>query len=39
MDFSRPRKPTDNAFAEAFDGRVRAELLNANLSVTEARAK
>lgn len=29
LDFSRPGKPTDNAFAEAFNGRVRAECLNA----------
>lgn len=27
MDFSRPGKPTDNACAEAFNSRVRAELL------------
>jgi putative transposase len=41
LDFSRPGKPTDNAFAEAFNSRVRAELLNANwfLSLSEARAK
>eukprot|EP01035_Chromulina_nebulosa_P022321 gene22321-28906_t len=29
LDFSRPGKPTDNAFAESFNGRVRAECLNA----------
>jgi putative transposase len=28
IDFSRPGKPTDNAFAESFNGRVRQELLN-----------
>lgn len=41
MDFSRPGKPTDNAFAEAFNSRVRAELLSANwfLSLADARTK
>ncbi len=29
LDFSRPGKPTDNAFIEAFNGRFRAECLNA----------
>ena len=28
IDFSRPGKPTDNAFIESFNGRVRQELLN-----------
>ncbi|WP_405230064.1 integrase core domain-containing protein [Lentisalinibacter sediminis] len=28
LDFSRPGKPTDNAFAEAFNARVRQECLN-----------
>ena len=28
LDFSRPGKPTDNAFVEAFNGRFRAECLN-----------
>lgn len=34
-------KPTDNAFAESFNGRVRAECLNANwfLSLADARFK
>jgi putative transposase len=41
LDFSRPGKPTDNAFAEAFNGRVRAECLNAYwfLSLDDARVK
>jgi putative transposase len=30
IDFSRPGKPTDNAFIEAFNGRLRAECLNAS---------
>lgn len=30
LDFSRPGTPTDNAFIEAFDGRFRAECLNAH---------
>ncbi|MFK4495938.1 transposase InsO family protein [Bradyrhizobium japonicum] len=30
LDFSRPGKPTDNAFNEAFNGRFRAECLNAH---------
>lgn len=28
IDFSRPGKPTDNAFIESFNGSVRRELLN-----------
>ncbi len=28
MDFSRPGKPTDNAYIESFNGRVRQECLN-----------
>jgi putative transposase len=41
LDFSRPGKPTDNAFAESFNGKVRAECLNANwfLSLDDARLK
>jgi putative transposase len=41
LDFSRPGKPTDNAFAESFNGKVRAECLNANwfLSLEDARLK
>jgi len=29
LDFSRPGKPTDNAFIESFNGRFRVECLNA----------
>jgi putative transposase len=41
LDFSRPGKPTDNAFVESFNGRLRDECLNAHwfLSIAEARAK
>ena len=41
LDFSRPSKPTDNAFVESFYGKFRTECLNANwfLSLDEARAK
>ncbi|MFK4496030.1 putative transposase [Bradyrhizobium japonicum] len=41
LDFSRPGKPTDNAFIEAFNGRFRAECLNAHwfLSLADARQK
>lgn len=41
LDFSRPGKPTDNAFAEAFNGRLRAECLNAQwfLRLADAREK
>jgi putative transposase len=41
LDFSRPGKPTDNAFIEAFNGRLRAECLNTHwfLSVVDAREK
>ena len=37
----RPRKPTDNAFVESFNGRLRDECLNAHwfLSLADARAK
>ena len=40
-DFSRPGKPTDNAFIEAFNGRLRAERLNAHwfLPLADAREK
>jgi putative transposase len=41
LDFSRPGKPTDNAFAESFNGKVRAECLNTAwfLSLDDARSK
>jgi len=41
LDFSRPGKPTDNAFIESFDGKFRAECLNAHwfMSLDDARAK
>ena len=38
LDFSRPGKPTVNAFFEAFDGRFRAECLNAYRFLTLADA-
>ena len=31
LDFSRPGKPTDNAFIESFNGRFRQECLNEEL--------
>ena len=38
LDFSRPGKPTDNAYIESFNGKFRSECLNANwfLSLDEA---
>ena len=41
LDFSRPGKPTDNAFIESFNGRFRQECLNENwfLSLEDAREK
>jgi len=41
QDFSRPGKPTDNAYIEAFNGRFRAECLNAHwfLSLADAQKK
>jgi putative transposase len=41
LDFSRPGKPTDNAFIESFNGRFREECLIANwfLSLEDARHK
>jgi putative transposase len=38
LDFSRPGKPTDNACIEAFNGRFRAERLNAHWFLTLADA-
>jgi putative transposase len=39
LDFSRPGKPTDNAFIESFNGRLRQECLNQNwfVSLDDAR--
>jgi putative transposase len=41
IDFSRPGKPTDNAYVESFNGRLRAECLNASwfLSLADARER
>lgn len=41
LAFSRPGKPTDNAFVESFNGCLRDECLNAHgfLSLADARAK
>jgi len=41
LDFSRPGKPTDNAFVESFNGKFRAECLNTSwfLSLQDARSK
>ncbi len=41
LDFSRPGKPTDNAFIESFNGRFRAECLNQHwfMSLADAREK
>jgi putative transposase len=39
LDFSRPGKPTDNAFCESFNGRVRAEFLNPSYFETLAQAR
>jgi len=41
LAFSRPGKPTDNAFIEAFNGRLRQECLNQHwfLSLADARGK
>jgi putative transposase len=38
LDFSRPGKPTDNAFIESFNGKFRTECLNENwfLSLADA---
>ena len=34
LDFSRPGKPTDNAYIESFNRRVRSECLNENWFLT-----
>ena len=39
LDFSRPGTPTDNAFIEAFNARVRAECLNASWFLSPADAR
>jgi putative transposase len=41
LDFSRPGKPTDNAFIEAFNSKFRGECLNAHwfMSLDDARSK
>lgn len=41
LDFSRPGKPTDNAFIEPFSGSFRSECLNAHwfMSLDDAREK
>lgn len=41
LDFSRPGKPTDNAFIESFNARLRTECLNASwfLSLDDARQR
>jgi len=41
LDFSRPGKPTDNAFIESFNGRFRQECLNPNwfLCLDDLRSK
>ena len=41
LDFSRPGKPTDNAYVESFNGSLRDEYLNVNwfLSLEDARGK
>ncbi len=41
LDFSRPGKPTDNAFIESFNGRLRAECLDQHwfMSLTDAKEK
>ncbi len=39
LDFSRPGKPTDNAFIESFNGGVRRELLNPSYFETIEQAR
>ncbi len=39
LDFSRPGKPTDNGFIEAFNSKFRTECLNAHWFMTLADAR
>ena len=41
LDFSSPATPTDNAYIESFNARLRQELLNASwfLSLADAKAR
>ena len=41
LDFSRPGQPTDNAFVDSFNGKVRAECINQNwfLLLNDAKSK
>lgn len=41
LDFSRPGKPTDNAYIEALNSRLRQECLNASwfLAMADARSR
>ena len=39
LDFSRPGKPTDNAFIESFNGSFRAECVNSSWSLSLADAQ
>ena len=39
LDFSRPGKPTDNAYIESFNGRLREECLNQHWFISLADAK
>ena len=39
IDFSRPEKPTDNAYVESFNGTLRAECLDVHWFATLTEAK
>ena len=39
LDFSRPGKPTDNGFIEAFNSKFRSECLNAHWFMSHADAR
>ncbi len=39
LDFSRPGKPTDNSFVEAFNGKVRAECIESELVLVAGRCQ